>query len=77
MSQLCTTSTKAIIKYVGQVVVYKILDPHNYLLMTLDGKISKGLFEHERLKPANIRTKQGNVQNLTQLKQIRNPGHKI
>ena len=26
------------IKYVGLVVIYKIIDPHNYLLMTLDGK---------------------------------------
>ena len=40
-SQLRTNSRK-IIKYVGPVVVYKIVDPHNYLLMTLDGKILKG-----------------------------------
>ena len=35
-------------KYIGPVVVYKIEDPHNYLLMTLDGIILKGIFEHER-----------------------------
>ena len=35
-SQLRTTSQKIAIKYVGPVVVYKIVDPHNYLLMTLD-----------------------------------------
>ena len=29
--------------------------------MTLDGKLLRGLFEHERLKPAVIRTNQGNV----------------
>ena len=29
-----------------------------------------GLFEHERLKPAVIRTNQGNVCNLAQLKQV-------
>ena len=40
--------------------------------MTLDGKILRGLFEHERLKPGNIRTGQGNVQNLAQLRQIMN-----
>ena len=62
------------IKYVGPVVVYKIIDPHNYLLMTLDGRILRGLFEHERLKPAYIRMSQGNVQNLVQLKQIMNAG---
>ena len=30
-----------------------------------------------RLKPANIRTNQGNVQNLAQLKQVMNAGFKI
>ena len=66
------------IRYVGPVVIYNIKDSHNYLLMTLDGKILRGLFEHERLKPANIRrTSQGKVQNLAQLKQIINIGFKI
>ena len=67
-SQLHTASYKIAIKYVSPVVIYKIIDPHNYLLMTLDGRILRGLFEHERLKPANIRTNQGNVQNLAQLR---------
>ena len=76
-SQLCTASQKITIDYAGLVVIYKIIDPHNYLLMTLDGRILKGLFEHERLKPANIRASQGNVQNLAQLKQVINAGFKI
>ena len=76
-SQLCTTSRKVKNKYVGLVGIYKIIDPHNYLLMTLDGKILSGLFEHKRLKPANIRTSQGNVCNLAQLKQIINVGLKL
>ena len=58
------------IQYVYPLAAYKIIDPHNYLLMTLDGKLLRGLFEHERLKPAVIRTKQGNVSNLTNLKQV-------
>ena len=62
-SQLCTASRKVMIKYVGPVVICKIIDPHNYLLMTLDGKILRGLFEHERLKPAILRTSEGNVNN--------------
>ena len=37
-SQLRTNSWKIAIKYVGPVVVYKIVDPHYYLLMLLDGK---------------------------------------
>ena len=64
-------------KYVGPVVIYKIIDPHNCLLMNLDGRILRGLFEHERLKPANIRTNQGYVHNLAQLKQIMNGCFKI
>ena len=77
MSQLHTTSRKVMIKYVGPVEIYKIIDLHNYLLMTLDGKILKGLLEHEILKPANLRTSQGNVQNHAQLKQMINAGPKV
>ena len=69
-SQLCTMSRKVTIKYVGPVVIYKIIDPHNYLLMMLDGKILQGLFEHKRLEPDKVRTGQENVCNLAQLKQI-------
>ena len=75
--QLCTASQKITIKYVGPVVIYRIIDPHNYLLMKLDGRILRGLFEHERLKPTNIGMNQGNVQNLAQLKQVMNAGFKI
>ena len=49
-------------------MVYKIVDPDNYLLMTLDGKILKGIFEQERLKPTVIRTNHGHVQNLAEFK---------
>ena len=38
-SQLHTALHKVAIKYVGPVVIYKIIDPHNFLFMTLDGKI--------------------------------------
>ena len=50
--------------------MYKTVDPHNYLFITLDGKSLRGLFEHERLKPAVIRTNQGNVTNFSKLKQV-------
>ena len=71
-SQLRIASWKISIKYVGPVVVYKIIDPHNYLLMTLDGKILRGIFEHKRLRPAMIKTNQGNVHNLADLRQVMN-----
>ena len=70
MSHLRTASRKIMVKYVRPLAVYKIINPHNYLLMSLDGKLLQGLFEHERIKPAVIRTSEGNVTNLTHLKQV-------
>ena len=69
-SQLRMASRKVSVKYIGPLAIYKIVDPQNYLLITLDGKLLRGLFELERLKPAVIRTDQGNVTNLTKLKQV-------
>ena len=74
MSQLHTASRKVMIKYKGPVVIYNIIDPHSYLLMTLDGKILRGLFEHERSKPTMLRTSEGSVSNLSLLKQVINVG---
>ena len=53
-------------------VVYKIVDPHNYLLMTIDGQLMRGLFEHERLKPALLKMCKGNVNTLSALKRVMN-----
>ena len=61
MSQLRTSSRKLAIMYIGPLVIYKIIDPHNYLLMTLNGKMLRGLFEQERLMSATIRTSQRHV----------------
>ena len=44
-NQLRMASRKVSIKYVGPLVVYKIVDPHNYLLITLDRKVLRGLFK--------------------------------
>ena len=73
-SQLRTASRKIMVKYVGPLVVYKLIDQHNYLLMMLDGKLLRGLFEHERIKPAIIRTSEGNINNLAHLKQVMSTG---
>ena len=73
-SQLRMASRKVSIKYVGPLAVNKIVDPHNYLLITLGRKFLRGLFEHKRLKPAVIRTNQGNVTNLSKLKQVMSSG---
>ena len=42
-SQLHTALRKIMIKYIGPIVIYTIIDPHNYLLMTLDGKILRDM----------------------------------
>ena len=73
-NQLYTASRKVMTQYVEPVVIYKIIDPHNYLLMTLDGKILRGLFEHEWLKLAVLRTSERNISNLSHLKQVINIG---
>ena len=52
-SQLCTASRKVMIKYVGPVITYKIIDPCNYLLLTLDGKILR------KIKTSKYKNKSG------------------
>ena len=76
-SQLRMNSRKISVKYIGPVVIYKIIDPHNYLLMTLDGIMLRGIFEHERLKPTVIRTSWGNIHKLAELKQVMNRDMKL
>ena len=71
-TQLRTSSRKVAINYVGPLAVYKIVDPHNYLLMTIDGKLLRELFEHERLNLAVIRMDKGNIKTLLALKTVMN-----
>ena len=71
-SQLRTASRKVAIRYVGPLVIYKIADPHNHLLMTIDGKLLRGLFEHERLKPVVLKTDKGNITALAALGRVMN-----
>ena len=49
-SQVCTMSCKVAIKYVGPVVIYKIIDTHNYLIMILDGKFFKRTIQAQEIK---------------------------
>ena len=57
------------IKYVGPIVIYKIMDPDNLFTYVINVKIIQGLFEHKRLKAAILRKSEGNVSNLSQLKE--------
>ena len=54
----------------GPLVIYRIVDLHNYLLRTIEGRLMRGLFEHERLKPAIIPMDRGNVRTLLELKRV-------
>ena len=38
--------------------------------MTMNGKLLRGVFEHKRLKPAALKTDQGNVSTLPALKKV-------
>ena len=71
-SQLRTFSRKFGVSYVDPLVVYKIVDPHKYLLMTIEGQLMRGLFEHKRLKPALLHMEKGNVRTLSELKKVMN-----
>ena len=62
------------VNYVGPLAIYKIVDPHNYLLMDIEGQLMRGLFEHERLKPAILHTDNSNVRTLLELKKVMNLG---
>ena len=63
--------------YIRTLEIHKIIDQCSYLLMTLEGKILRGLLEYERLRTATIRSSQGNVFNLPQHKQLSNIGIRV
>ena len=42
--------------------------------MDIEGQLMRGLFEHERLKPAILHTDKGNVRTLLGLKKVMNLG---
>ena len=58
-------------------MIFKIIDPQNYLFNHAGQTNAKGNIEHERLKAAIVRTNQGNVNNLAKLKQIMNTEIKL
>ena len=47
----------------GPLVIYKIVDLHNYLIIKIEGGLMRGLFEHKRLKPATLPMDRGNIKN--------------
>ena len=72
-----TALHKVTIKYVGPVVICKIIDPHNYLLMTLEGRILRETIWTWEIKTCKHKNESRNVQNLEQFRKIMNMGLKI
>jgi hypothetical protein len=71
-SILQTGSRKIACHFVGPLVIYKTLAPNQFILMSIDGKLYPHLVEETRLKPGYIRTSQGNVSTLAELKRVIN-----
>lgn len=74
---LQTGSRKITCHFVGPLVIYKALSPNQFILMSLDGIIYPHLIEETRIKPGYIRTTQGNVTTLSELKQVIRTGSLI
>ena len=55
MSQLRTASRKVAIKYVGPLTLYKNYRPSQLAINHFDGKLLRGLYEHEWLKLSVIK----------------------
>ena len=73
-SHLQTSLRKFGVNYVGPLAIYQIVDPHNNLLMDIEGQLMRGLFQHERLKPAILLMDNSNVRTLLELKKVMNLG---
>ena len=69
---LRTSSKKASIRYLGPLVIFKIIGWCNYLLMTVDSIIWSELFQHGRLKTTIIRNNSSKCFNWPMLKQVLN-----
>ena len=67
---LQTGSRKIRCQFVGPLVIYRAVSPTQFLLMSLDGVLYPYLIEEARIKPGHIRTTQGNVSTLADLKTV-------
>jgi hypothetical protein len=74
---LQTGTRKIACHFIGPLVIYQAISPNQFLLMSLDGIVYPQLIEETRIKPGQIRTTQGNVSTLADLKQVIRTGFKI
>ena len=64
-----TSSRKFTVIYIGPLVMYRIIDKFQYILMNIEGKILNGTLHLNRLKQAYLGTTEGPVNTLVDLKQ--------
>ena len=76
-SMVKTGSRKVAYFFLGPLVIFKAVQPNQFLLMSLDGQIYPHLIEETRLKPGTIWTSKGNVTTLDELRQTLSTGLKI
>ena len=67
---LQTGSKKITCTFVGPLVIYKVVAPKQFFLMSLDGILYPHLIEDTRLKPGYIHTTMGTVSTLSELKKV-------
>ena len=67
---LQTGTRKIANKYVGPLVIYKVVSPTQFILMSLDGKIYPTLIEETRIKEGSIWTTKGLIKTLAQLRRM-------
>ena len=72
-----TGSRKIRCNYIGPLVIFKAVDPNQFLLMSLDGLIYPHLIEQSRLKAGSMWTTKGNVNNLADLRKALSTGLSI
>ena len=70
-------SKKIACYFVGPLVIYKAVNPNQFILMSLSGQVYPHLIEESRIKPGSIWTTKGNVNTLGQLKAVLSAGLRI
>ena len=73
-SLLKTRSRKFKVIYIGPLVVYKMKNKFQYILMDIEGRTLNDTFHFNRPKQASLRTITGPINTLADLKQILNLG---
>ena len=72
-----SSSRKINTYYVGPLVIYKVIGPNQFLLMSLDGIIYPKLIEESRLKARSLWTHEGKVTNQAELRHALSPNMTI